>query len=95
MRGGVWAPIRPGWAPTSHAARPGQNRGRVESGVCVCVCVQSVSCVWLFVAPWIIAYQAALSTEFSRQEYWSEFLIPSPGIFRTRGSNLPLLCLQH
>ena len=34
------------------------GEGRVESGVCVCVCVQSVSCVWLFVAPWIIAYQA-------------------------------------
>ena len=31
---------------------------------------QSLSCVYLFVTPWIIACQA-LSVDFSRQEYWS------------------------
>jgi len=31
--------------------------------------VKSLSCVRLFVTPWIIAYQAPLSMWFSRQEY--------------------------
>ena len=30
-----------------------------------------VSCIWLSVARWTVAYQAPLSMEFSRQEYWS------------------------
>ena len=29
--------------------------------------------------PWTIAYQAPLSMEFSRQEFWSGLLFPSPG----------------
>ena len=29
--------------------------------------------------PWTVARQAPLSTEFSRQEYWSGLLFPSPG----------------
>ena len=33
------------------------------------VCAQSLSCVWLFVTPWIAARQASLSMGFSRQEY--------------------------
>ena len=32
-----------------------------------------------FVTLWTIASQAPLSMGFSRQEYWSEFLFPSPG----------------
>ena len=28
---------------------------------------------------WTVAYQAALSMEFSRQEYWSVLPFPSPG----------------
>ena len=32
----------------------------------------SLSCVWLFATLSIIAWQAPLSMEFSRQEYWSE-----------------------
>ena len=35
-------------------------------------CAQSLSRVWLFVTPWIVAYQAPLSMEFSRQEFWSD-----------------------
>ena len=31
--------------------------------------VKSFSCVWLFVTPWTVAYQAPLSIGFSRQEY--------------------------
>jgi len=41
--------------------------------------VKSLSRVQLFATPWTIAYQAPLSMEFSRQEYWSGLLFPSPG----------------
>ena len=41
--------------------------------------VQSFSHVWLFANSWIVAYQAPLSMEFSRQEYWSGLPFPSPG----------------
>ena len=33
--------------------------------------VKSLSCVWLFVTPWTVAYQAPPSMGFSRQQYWS------------------------
>ena len=49
--------------------------------------VKSLSHVRLFVTPWTVAYQAALSMGFSRQEYWSGLPFPSPGIFPTQGSN--------
>ena len=42
------------------------------------MCAQSLSRVWLFVTPWTGAYQAPLSMEFSRQEYWSGLPFPSP-----------------
>ena len=32
-----------------------------------------------FVILWTVDYQASLSMEFSRQEYWIELPIPSPG----------------
>ena len=35
--------------------------------------------VWLFATPWTVACQAPLSTEFSRQEYWSGLPFPMPG----------------
>ena len=37
-----------------------------------------LSHVRLFVTPWTVARQAPLSMEFSRQEYWSGLLFPSP-----------------
>ena len=40
--------------------------------------VKSFSRVWLFVTPWTAAYQTPLSMGFSRQEYWSGLLFPSP-----------------
>ena len=40
--------------------------------------VKSLSHVWLFVMPWIVAYQAPPSMGFSRQEYWSGLPFPSP-----------------
>ena len=41
--------------------------------------VKLLSCVWLFATPWTVAYQASLSMGFSRQEYCSGLLFPSPG----------------
>ena len=41
--------------------------------------VKSLSCVQLFATPWTVAYQAPPSMGFSRQEYWSGLLFPSPG----------------
>ena len=38
-----------------------------------------LSHVQLFETPWIVAHQAPLSMEFSRQEYWSGLPFPSPG----------------
>ena len=46
---------------------------------CMCVRTQSISHVWLFVTPWTIVYQAPLSMEISRQEYWSGLPFPTPG----------------
>ena len=43
------------------------------------VCV--FSRVWLSMTPRTIAYQAPLSMEFSRQEYWSRLTFPTPGDF--------------
>ena len=37
--------------------------------------------------PWTVAHQAPLSMGFSRQEYWSGLLLPSPGCFLNQGSN--------
>ena len=41
---------------------------------CICVYTNSV----VPATPWTIAHQAPLSMEFSRQEYWSGLLFPSP-----------------
>ena len=40
--------------------------------------VSAQSCLTL-VIPWTAAHQAPLSTEFSRQEYWSRLSFPTPG----------------
>ena len=37
------------------------------------------SCVWLCATLWTVTLQPPLSMGFSRQEYWSGFLCPSPG----------------
>ena len=57
----------------------------IYSVIYIYVCVYtspwaaSLSRVWLFATPWTIAFQAPLSMEFSRQEYWSELPCPPPG----------------
>ena len=42
----------------------------------VCVCSVVSDSLW---PPWTVAHQAALSMEFSRQEYWCGMPFPSPG----------------
>ena len=42
-----------------------------------CVCV--LGHVQFFMNLWTVAYQAPLSMEFSRQEYWSALPFPPPG----------------
>ena len=46
---------------------------------CVHIVVESLSRVWLFAIPWIVARQAPLSMGFPRQENWSGFPFPAPG----------------
>ena len=42
-------------------------------------CVAMLSHVWFFATLWTIALKVPLSVGFSRQEYWSGLLFPSPG----------------
>ena len=60
-----------------------------------CVCAYSLSQVQLFETLWTVACQAPLSTEFSRQEYWSRCHFLLQGTFLTQGSNLHLWHLPH
>ena len=39
--------------------------------------------------PWIVAHQAPLSVEFSRQEYWSGLTFPTPEDFPDPGIKSP------
>ena len=51
--------------------------------VCVCIspCTQLLSRVRLFAIPRAVVHQVPLSIGFSRQEYWSGLLFPSPGVY--------------
>ena len=44
--------------------------------------------VWFFVTTWIVACQATLFMEFSRQEYWSGLPFPPPGDLPNPGIKL-------
>ena len=55
-----------------------------EKPQCVCRHAQSLSCVRLFVMPWIVAHQASLSVEFPRQE-----ILEWTAIFHSRGPSQP------
>ena len=56
--------------------------------------VKSLSRVWLFATPWMVAYQAPWSMGFSRQEYWSGLPFPSPGDLPNPGTELGSPALQ-
>ena len=47
----------------------------------VCRTPSHFGCVQLFVTPWTVTRQAALSMGFSRTEYWSGLPFPSPFIW--------------
>ena len=51
-----------------------------EKGSCILLLLllSRFSCVWLCATPWTAAHQAPPSMGFSRQEYWSGLLFPSP-----------------
>ena len=51
----------------------------------MCVCARMLSCIWFFATPWIVAHQAPLSMEFSRQEYWNGLLFSPPENFPDPG----------
>ena len=54
--------------------------------VCVCVCVcYTLNHIRLLVTSWTVACQVPLSMDFSRQEYWSGLLFPSPGALPNSG----------
>ena len=84
QRRGDWEPLLP-LLPISSCgnfgtyALVGQSEGESESVSC--------SVVSDSVTPRTVALQAPLSMGFSRQEYWSGWPYPSPGIFQTQGSN--------
>ena len=56
--------------------------------------VKSLSCVWLFMTPWTVAYQAPPSMGFSRQEYWSGVPLPSP-VFKPSYTDLKFTVWTH
>ena len=45
----------------------------------MCVCAKSLQSCLTLCEPRTVARQAPLSMRFSRQEYWSGLLCPSPG----------------
>ena len=64
--------------------------------MCLCVRVQSLSCVQFFVAPWTVACQTPLFMEFSWWKYWSGLPFALPGdLPDPRIKNLHLLHLLY
>ena len=52
----------------------------------LCMCAQSLSCVWLFVTPGTVARQASLSIGLSWQEYWSGLPFSPPEDLPNQGT---------
>ena len=55
--------------------QPSRPRGELSRWQPARQVVSDSRSVQLFATPWTVAYQAPLSTEFSRQEYWSGRLL--------------------
>ena len=58
-----------------------------------CAVLSRFSHVQLLVTPWTVALQVPLSMGFSRQEYWSGLLCPSPGDLPDPG--IKIWCLEY
>ena len=54
----------------------------------------SLSHFQLFVTPWTVVHQAPLYMEFSKQEYWSGLLFPTPGDLPNPGAEPVSLALE-
>ena len=68
----------------------------VSDSAYVCARVShSVVTNQLFATPWTVACQAPLAMKFSRQEYWSGLLFPSPVPFPTQELNPGLLLYRQ
>ena len=70
---------------------PGKSAGVGCHCLLQCMKVTSLSCVRLFETPCTAAYQAPLMG-FSRQEYWSGLLLPSPMHESDITQSCPTLC---
>ena len=57
-----------------------------------CTMLSHFSCFQVFVTLWTLPHQSSLSMGFSRQEYWSGFLHPSPGDLHDPGTK-PKSCM--
>ena len=99
VRSQTWQPTRLPWPWDS----PGKNTGVGCHFLLqyMKVKVKLLSRVRVFETPWTAAYQAPLPMGFSRQEYWSGLLLPSPAFIletlwgkalKTRG--LPFIYLH-
>ena len=76
----------PHWLQSTRLLHPWDFLGKSTGVACHCLLLKvgiskwkSLSRVWLFMIPWTVAYQAPLSMEFSRKEYWSGLPFLSPG----------------
>ena len=67
----------------------------IHCGMCVCTCAQLISHVLLFAIRWTAAFQAPLSMELSRQEYWRRLPFPTPGDLPNPEIDPHLLSLLH
>ena len=85
------------WKTSAHPPRAHQHQGPVTKAFplfqCFGTCSVAPTCLTLRNPMDCIAHQASLSTDFSRQEYWSGLPFLIQGIFPTQGSNLGLFRL--
>ena len=76
--------FQPEWGKDSDKDYGGWTMCTTSVWHCMCVHIQSLSCVRLFATPRTVASQAPLSIGVSKQEHWSEFATSS-----SRGSSWP------
>ena len=65
-----------------------------QKAICCHLWVSESHSVFNSATPWTVAYQAPLSMEFSRQEYWSGLPFSSPGDLSDSGIEPGTVALQ-